>query len=392
MKKTPDILIVGAGPAGLSFARLLAPTGLQICLIEKTTEKELAAPPYDGRETALTHLSYRLMTEAGIWDHLPQQEIGLIRDAKVLNGSSSYALHFDHRESGKDHLGFMVSNYRIRRAAYLAAKACKNVHFLTGVEVTDAGVQNEKAWVKLSNGKELSASLLVAADSRFSKLRSIMRIETSTLDFDRMCIVSRVSHQKPHHETAYECFYKDKTMAVLPLSGNASSIVITISTERQNEILGLSPAAFAEEVSRKIKHCLGEMKLESKLFAYPLVGVYAKRFYADRFALLGDAAVGMHPVTAHGFNLGLKGAATLAAQMKKALSLGGDIGSATVLKAYHRQHVRATKPLYLGTNALVALYTNTRPAAMFARQTLLILGNKLSLARKIITNQLTQAR
>jgi 2-polyprenyl-6-methoxyphenol hydroxylase-like FAD-dependent oxidoreductase len=132
------------------------------------------------------------------------------------------------------------------------------------------------------------------------------------------------------------------------------------------------------------------MKLDTQLFAYPLISTYAQKFYAPRYALLGDAAVGMHPVTAHGFNFGLRGADTLAREIQAGLQTGMDIGSASVLKNYSAAHRQATRPMYLGTNMLVKLFTNRSQPAAFLRATLLRLGNHLPPAKRMIMNQLTE--
>jgi 2-polyprenyl-6-methoxyphenol hydroxylase-like FAD-dependent oxidoreductase len=122
-----------------------------------------------------------------------------------------------------------------------------------------------------------------------------------------------------------------------------------------------------------------------------LVGTYADKFYANRYALMGDAAVGMHPVTAHGFNFGLRGAATLAREIKAAHDLGLDFGAMDVLRRYHDDHRKATLPMYLGTNTLVGLYTKTTPLAKLVRKSLLMVGQHFPPAKRMIMNQLTEA-
>lgn len=390
MKKY-DIVIVGAGPAGLSFAKLVSQSGLKICIIEKQNQSDIANPQYDGREIALTHLSKKIMEEAGMWQLMPQDEISLIKDAKVLNSTSPYTLYFDHKISGKDNLGFMVSNHLIRKAAYDAVAALDNVDMIFGVSVDSAKTNALGAEVTLSDKQKIKSHLLIAADSRFSGLRKMMGIETETHDFKRMCIVSRMSHDKQHDKTAYECFFDDMTLAILPLNRKQTSTVLTIDTEGSKSILNKSPKEFADFITRQIDSRFGKMTLTSKLFAYPLVAVYAKTFHAERFALLGDASVGMHPVTAHGFNFGLNGGYTLSRLICDALDVGLDIGSQTLLAKYTRTHRRATRMIYLGTNTLVKLYTRNSKPAQLLRHGLLRLGNRLAPAQKAIVGMLTEA-
>jgi 2-polyprenyl-6-methoxyphenol hydroxylase-like FAD-dependent oxidoreductase len=132
------------------------------------------------------------------------------------------------------------------------------------------------------------------------------------------------------------------------------------------------------------------MKLDTQLFPYPLISTYAQKFHAPRYALLGDAAVGMHPVTAHGFNFGLRGADALAREIQAARAVGADIGATHVLRNYSAAHRIKTRPMYFGTNALVKLYTNRSAPAAWLRGALLRLGNNLPPAKRMIMNQLTE--
>lgn len=389
-KQTFDIVVIGAGPAGLSFARAMADTNLEIALVEKLPEDVLATPPEDGRDIALTHSSEKTMQRLGMWEDLPTDQIGTIRDAKVVNGQSPYALHFDSTESGADYLGHIVPNHLIRRAAYRSIQGLANIHLKTGVEVVSVKTDQTEGTVSLSTGEELSAKLVIAADSRFSATRRNMGISAAMHDFGRVVIVCEMSHELPHDDTAFECFQYDQTLAVLPMHGNVASVVVTISSDQAERIMTMSPEDFAADVAARFEHKLGKMALVSERYPYPLVGVYANRFYTRRFALLGDAAVGMHPVTAHGFNLGLFGAETLAAEIKAAMRIGSDIGSDMVLARYQTKHRRKSRPIYLGTNALVRLFTDTSKPAKVLRDAALRLGNILPPVKKQILRQLTE--
>lgn len=386
-----DIIIIGGGPAGLSFAKLLSAANLKTLIIEKQDEKSLVAPDYDGREIALTHHSHRIMSDTGMWAKIPPKSISLIKDAKVLNGDLNDPLFFDHRQSGKDNLGYMISNHLIRKAAYEVVKPLKNVTLMTGVEVADVKTDAHSGTVTLKGGKTFTTKLIVAADSRFSATRRMMGIPTDMRDFGRVCIVCRMKLDRDHDETAYECFFFDRTMAVLPLNGRYCSVVLTIASEHADDILKLSPEEFGRDMTKRMEGKFGNMSLDTELYPYPLIGIYADRFYAERYALIGDAAVGMHPVTAHGWNFGLRGADTLAREIAASCDLGLDFGARDVLQRYSDAHRKATLAMYLGTNTLVSLYTKTTPLAKLARKSLLMIGQHLPPAKRIIMNQLTEA-
>jgi 2-polyprenyl-6-methoxyphenol hydroxylase-like FAD-dependent oxidoreductase len=134
------------------------------------------------------------------------------------------------------------------------------------------------------------------------------------------------------------------------------------------------------------------MRLKSTRHTYPLVAVYADQFVGERFALVGDAAVGMHPVTAHGFNFGLLGAVTLSRGISAAAAAGTDIGANVLLQAYQRTHRRATLPLYLATHALAKLYTSESRPSRLLRDAFLRIGERVTPFKKLVAATLTGAQ
>ena len=391
-----DIIIIGAGPAGLSLARALADTDLQVLVIEKLPAENLSNPDEDGREIALTHYSAEQMQRLGAWSHLEKDDIALIKEARVSSGNSPYTLDFGLSDAPKklalDTLGYLVPNHLIRKAFYDEVCHQANIKLLT--EQTAARIRSGEhcGTVTLDDGAEYNAPLIVAADTRFSESRRQMGIGASITDFSRTAIVCRIKHEKPHHQTAFECFNYGRTLAILPMNGNCSSLVITQTADQAQDTLSMDEATFNLAAQQWLSNRLGSIDLIGTRHAYPLVAVHADHFVAKRFALIGDAAVGMHPVTAHGFNLGIKGAVTLADRITGAHQRGGDIGADTVLKSYENTHMRATRPIYHGTNGVVSLFTNDAPPARVLRALVLRAANNLKPLRQIVTQQLTESR
>lgn len=386
-----DIVIIGAGTAGLSFARSLADTQLKVAIVEKQSEMELAAPAYDGRDIALTHLSLKILQTQGTWQHIPEDAVSKIKRAKVLDGESDYALKFDSDDEKFDALGYIIANNELRKACYKQVRALDNINFITDTTVEHILSNNQQATVILSNGETLTCDLLVAADSRFSNSRRQMGIAADSHDFARTAIVCQMEHELPNDDSAFECFHYHRTLAVLPLGKYRSSVVITAPTDKAKSILNLSEAAFNSDIQQRFNNRLGKIKLITQLYSYPLVGVHAKKFVATRFALLGDAAVGMHPVTAHGFNLGLSGQEILSQEIKTAIADKRDIGSERVLYSYQKQHMRVTKPLYLGTNTIVSLFTNDTLPVKALRKAVLHFSNHFKPVKWLIKHKLTDS-
>lgn len=390
--KTFDVIIIGGGPAGLSLGLSLSRAGINTAIIEKQPETALETPAYDGREIALTHFSRQILKDLGVWERISPAVISQVRHAKVLDGKSSYALHFDHAETGESTLGFMVSNHNIRRALFQEVRAADNIEMICDHEVKSIMTQESGGHVTLSDGRDFGAALIVAADSRFSSIRRKMGIRTTLLDFGKSAIVCKVNHEHPHEDTAFECFHYGGTLAVLPLPEKQSSIVMTVPSHVAEDMMALSAQSFSDLVSRRFQHRFGSMSLAGERFTYPMVATYARRFVGPAFALIGDAAVGMHPVTAHGFNLGLKGQYRLSARTKQAMKRGAAIGNGHSLRAYEKEFQRASRPLYEATNALVKLYSDERLPAKVLRKLVLRAGNRITPARHLITRHLTDRK
>lgn len=403
----PDVLIVGAGPAGLSLAASLAQAGMQATVLELQPASVLAAPPPDGREIALTHPSVATLQRLGSWQRLAAHEVGLLREAQVHDGPVGRhgAMQLHAGGSGVDHLGWIVPNHALRRTAYEVAAQQPGVRIVTEARVTRVAVTPAHAELEYTDARQggqgterLQAPLLVAADSRFSATRRQLGIGAAMHDFGRTVIVCRLRHELPHHEAAHECFGYEQTLAILPLPDDPidgtpmCSAVVTTGAAQAQQLMALPPEEYAARVQAQFQNRLGAMRLVGERHAYPLVAVYAHRFAGPRCALLGDAAVGMHPVTAHGYNLGLAGVEGLTRALAGAWARGADIGAASVLAPYAREHHRHAWPLYQGTNAIVRLYTDDRPLPRLLRQAVLAGSNRLPPLKGLIVSQLTGRR
>lgn len=377
-----DVAIIGAGPAGLSLALSLAQQGRSVALVERLPAATLAAPPYDGREIALTQGSASLLRTLGAWDKLSEADIAPLGEAVVLNGPSTRALRF---HAAGTQLGHLVPNHRIRQTLFEAAAAQPNIHLIANTAATDIATTADTATLTLSDTCQIAARLIVAADTRFSEMRRRVGIPARMLDFGKTMLVCRMAHALPHNAIATEWFGIGQTIAILPLHGNQSSLVITLPADQAARLAALPEPDFNAEITQRYAARLGDMHLVGTRHLYPLVAVYASRFVGQRLALVGDAAVGMHPVTAHGFNFGLSGQHLLAD------ALGDDPGAPGPLARYQAAHRRATLPLYLATNAIARLYTDDRPPARALRSALIGAGARLAPLRHAIAARLLAA-
>ena len=381
-----DIAVVGAGPTGVAFACGFVGTNIKVAIIDKLPREVIANPKIDGREIALTHHSVKILKKLKVWRYISNKSISVIKEARVLDGDSKYFLNFDHQEIQKDCLGYLIPNHIIRKNLYKRLKNFPNITFINKTECLSVNINSQYALITLSNGEKIKTSLVVAADSRFSKMRSKMGISAFTRDFNKNMIVCRMKHEKPHKNIAYEFFRYNQTQATLPYINNQSGIVTTATKDLASILMRMDKKKFNKEMESRFNNFFGKMKLLGKRYSYPMVTTYTKKFISHRFAVIGDAAVGMHPVTAHGFNLGLKGLDILIDEIKTAVKNKSDIGLTDILKNYQYKLHRVAAPVYLATNSIINLYTSNILPAKLTRQFILRFVNTIKPVKQTFLN------
>ena len=394
-----DIIIVGAGPAGLCLAQSLTGCGLRILLVEQQAESALQAPEFDGREIALTQHSATLMRQLGLWERIAPDALAPLRDARVMDGSDPFAMVIGHQLGSQSELGWLVSNHLIRQAAWEAVAQSRQQHqdidVLCGTRVVALQTDEQGGSVTLDDQRRLRARLVVAADSRFSTTRRMMGIAAHMHDFGKNMLVCCMTHEKPHDYAAWEWFGYGQTLALLPMNPDPqsgkyrSSVVITLDSRAIERLKTCNESEFNAEVAQRFESRLGTMQLSGSRHSYPLVAVFPQRLVAQRFACVGDAAVGMHPVTAHGFNFGLLSVEGLSTLIKSAQAAQADIATDALLQRYARRQARATLPLFLATRLVVELYTHDSTPARLLRKGLLRLGDAFVPLKRSIAQSLS---
>ena len=389
-----DVAIVGAGPAGLALAIGLKGAGLSIALVERRGERSIAEPADDGREIALTHHSVSLLQRLGAWNRIPPEIIAPLREARVQNGPSPYALRLDpafaSHPDGRP-LGQFVPNAEIRRALHATAWHEDAPTLLAGASVeTVSPKAAETKVLGLADGRRVEARLVIAADSRLSSTRGKAGITARVSRYGQRMVVCRMRHTRPHRGVSTAWFDYGRQLSILPLRGDRCSVVLALPEREAGALLEADEAAFSARVTALFRSCLGVMSADGERHSTDVVTAYADRFVGPRFALVGDAAVGMHPVTAQGFNLGLLGAGTLAGLVRGAARSGRDIGGDVVLGRYERAHRSATWLAYQATTAIVRLYgTDALPARMM-RDAGLRLANTVPLLRRTVLTKMME--
>jgi len=360
--KHADVVIAGGGLVGLPLGLALAQGGLKTVVADAAPVARVLDPKFDGRVSALAYASVRMLKALGVWDGLapnaqPIHDI-LVTDGKPGQPASPFSLHFDAQEVGAAALGHIAENRHIRAALYGAVERAANLELLAPSAVKSVAVEAGGAVATLANGEQIKAALAIVADGRESPLRAEAGIGVIGWSYPQTGIVATVEHEKPHNGVAYEHFLPSGPFAILPMTGNRSSLVWTEARTKAPALLALDEARFNEELARRFGGHLGKTRAAGPRWSYPLSFHLARDFVRPRLALAGDCAHGIHPIAGQGLNLGLKDAAALAEVLLDAGRLGQDIGALDTLKRYERWRRFDSFSLAASTDALNRLFSN----------------------------------
>lgn len=365
-----DILIVGGGLNGPALALALAGKGFSVSVIDALPEKIRKNAGFDGRSYALALASKRLLARIGVWDRVAEQAQPMheikASDGRAGEGAAPFFLHFDSAEIEEGPMGFMLEDRFLRRAFLEAMKQEKAIWQIEG-RVIAQEVDASGVTLTLDSGQTLRGRLLVGCDGRASGTAERAGIKRSGWDYGQTALVCAIEHEQPHHGIAHQFFMANGPLAILPLPGNVSSIVWSETHENAAAIHALSDADYMEVLRPRFGDFLGPIKLKGKRFSYPLNLTIANAFVADRLALIGDAAHGMHPIAGQGLNAGLRDVGALTDVLSRAVRRGEDFASLLVLQRYQEWRRFDTQTLAMATDLTNKLFSNDNPLLRAAR-------------------------
>ncbi len=372
MEQDADVLIAGGGLNGPALALALAQGGLRVTVIDSRPAADRAEAGFDGRAYALAIASKRLLQAVGVWDRVagnsqPMRKIKA-SDGHAGAGASPFHLAFDADEIEEGPMGFMLED-RFLYAAFLAAMAEEpGITLISGETVVAQETGPQGVTVTLASGRRLAGRLLVGCDGRGSGVAARAGIRRQGWGYGQTALVTAIAHEKDHDGTAHQFFMPSGPLAILPLpGGHHSSIVWSETDARAAEIQALDDAGYLAALRPRFGDFLGQISLAGARFTYPLTLSLAERFVADRVALVGDAAHGVHPIAGQGLNLGLRDVGALAEVVILARRRGEDIGNAVVLEEYQRWRRFDSTALALGMDGVNRLFSNDNPLLRLGR-------------------------
>ncbi len=369
MTPNHDILIAGGGLNGPALALALAGAGFSVAVIDARPARARAADDFDGRAYALALASRRLLGALDLWDGLAPRSQPILRVEAAQGhpgeGADPFRLVFDSAEIEEGAVGHMVEDRHLY-SALMQAMAGRVTH-VPATQVVAQDLRPGHVAVTLSDGRTLTARLLVGADGRGSGVAARAGITRRGWGYGQTALVAAVDHERPHNGTAWQYFMPTGPLAILPLPGNRSSIVWSEPDASAQAIAALDDARFLGLLRPRFGDFLGEITLAGPRFSYPLSLSLADAHVAPRIALVGDAAHGVHPIAGQGLNLGLRDVAALAEVLVDAARRGEDIGAPDVLARYQVWRRFDSTALGLGMDSVNRLFSNNNLLLRTAR-------------------------
>ncbi len=394
-----DILVVGGGLTGLPLALALRggaqDTGLSVTVLSMEGPQDRLAPEMDGRAFALSASSKNLLQLLGVWEQVAElaQPMTLvdITDSKLQEVLRPTLLHMDNEMPNGEPAAYVVEAHILRAALAKVYASRDDIKVISPVDVSGFEVSGGKVEVQLKTGETHCARLLVAADGRASNLRKVAKIQTIDWPASQWGIVATIAHSEPHLGRAVQHFLPSGPFAVLPLTDNRVSLVWTEQSGFASKVTQMDDDEFLAQVrlrmGEELVASLGELSLAGPRNAFPLTMLVARDYVKERFALLGDAAHGMHWIAGQGLNYGLRDVAALAETLIDAHRLGLDIGSLSQLQRYEQWRRFDSFAFTASMVALNSLFSNENTILRGVRDFGLTVAGNLPFAKNLFVKE-----
>ena len=364
-KEHYDIVIAGGGMIGTSLALALAPLGLRVAVVEAVARKAAAQPSFDDRSTALSRSTQRMFEAMGLWPEIVAASTP-IRGIHVSDQGRFGFSHIDADEQGVEALGYVVINRVLGGVLQDALDSLKGVDVVCPARIVDIELAPDCATAIVMDAdnrrQTLSCDLLVASDGANSAVREMMGIVAQKSHYGQRAVIGNLLPEKDIDYMAYERFTQQGPLAILPVADGRAGFVWTVSEDDADRVMALDDDAFLAELQQQFGYRLGTFSRVGKRASYPLILSKALRLTATRSVLIGNSAHGLHPVSAQGFNLGMRDVAAIVdciadARTSKAAF---DPGNAALLEQYASWRRSDQKKLVRFTDGLVKLFGSER--------------------------------
>lgn len=386
-----DAVIIGGGLSGGTMAALLGSNGFRVACIDREIPTAQLENEFDGRTTAISWGSQKVMEAAGVWPLLKKNACP-IRTIDILDGGSPVLLRFGAEEVGNQSFGWILENRLIRKALFERMQSLKTVTHAAPAQIASMDRQDDAVTVMLKDGQKFIAPLLIGADGRNSFTREWAGIGTRGWSYEQRAIVCTVTHERPHNNVAVEHFRDQGPFATLPMTPGAkgehrSSVVWTEHGAEKDSALHYPQDVFDAALTARFPENYGRVKQIGGRFTYPLGLQHAHCYIAPRVALIAEAAHGIHPIAGQGLNMGFRDVAALCECLVSARDTGADFGSDNVLSLYQRKRRFDNMAMAAATDSLNRLFSNKVMPLPILRKAGLKMVARIPLAKKFFMHQ-----
>jgi len=333
-----DVIIVGAGITGLVLAGLLTRNHFRIGIVEAREDPDKEKPAgTDPRALAVTPCSAHILNTVGAWPQLDLSRIGYFRKMQVWDENGRGKIEFDSAELYQPTLGYIVESRSLLNSLQTAMAGTAGVTWYQPAQAVSLDISKEKAVLSLADGRHISARLVVAADGKNSRIRSLGEISFHKHEYDQEALACIVKTGRPHDDIARQRFLSGGTLAFLPMSDpHECGIVWSTRPGETQQLCQVNRDDFHSRLQNGIDNSLGAVTDSGPRICYPLAYGAADDYVKDRLALIGDAAHIVHPLAGQGANLGILDAAALCQIITETAAKDRDIGEWLVLRRYER--------------------------------------------------------
>ncbi|MES2770624.1 MAG: UbiH/UbiF family hydroxylase [Pseudomonadota bacterium] len=379
-----DVIVVGGGLAGLSLACALDDTPLRIALLEQNVfvKREPLAQEWDNRVYAISPANADFLKKLNVWKNLDAQRITPIRAMQVFADGGS-AIEFSAYANGLEQLAWIIESSLMEKELWEHIKRQNRLTLLCPAQASALDIRSEAAFLRLVDGRSLSARLIVGAEGRQSWLRTTAGLCALDYPYGEKGVVANFECAYPHRDIARQWFREDGVLACLPLPGQRISIVWSTPEAHAQTLLSLSADHFAARVAAAAQHELGALRMITSAAAFPLSLLRVPQVVMPRLALIGDAAHGVHPLSGHGINLGYQDAQQLA-QLLAATPSWQDIGDLSLLRRYQRARREETVLMQNMTHFLQRIFASRSSPIRRLRNLGVHVANRLPLAKNLL--------
>ncbi len=356
-----DVIIVGAGVAGATFAAILKDSGISCFLVEveAASKNKSKQKNIDPRALALTHASKNILQSVGAWDEIPYNCIGLFRRMHIWDENGLGEVNLSSADISESVMGYIVEQKIVEYALETVLNKTEHLTWFRPAEAKSLDNEKDKICLGLDDGRRLSAKLLVAADGQSSAIRELAGINSRTREYHQHALVCVAETEHPHQEVARQRFLHRGPLAFLPMAGaNQCGTVWSTTPEHATELKAMNEKVFNKILAEAFDYHAGDIFKTSPRATFPLARAHADEYCRSRLALVGDAAHRIHPLAGHGANLGLLDVACLAEIILQAKDKGRDIGAFSVLRKYERWRKGENSTMMMTTEGLKYLFEN----------------------------------